>query len=129
MGHIQITTPGGADEATYTCPSGVAVRDAVYISAANTVDSARANSASTLPVVGVVVSKPTSTTAVVRMSGEVDGFSALTPNATYFLSASVAGAITATAPTTHGTDYQQVVGVARDADTLVLEIDRDVIEM
>lgn len=131
MAHIQISGAGagGADEGTFSCLAGVAVRDVVYVSAANTVAKAQANAAGTMPAIGFVSAKPNATTATVRFSGELDGFAGLTPNATYYVSASSAGSITATAPSTHAVDFQQAVGVAKDADTLLIDVDRDLVAM
>lgn len=53
----------------------------------------------------------------VRSGGKASGFSGLTPGAKYFLGTT--GAITTTRPTT---GILQVIGVAQDASTLVVQI-------
>jgi len=107
------------DSAPYACGVGINVGDAVYITAADTIDLADASDPAKRPMIGLVVLKPTPITAVVRYLGEVGGFAALTPNGRYWLSDSVPGALTATRPTAVGSDAQ-LVAVARNATTLVL---------
>jgi hypothetical protein len=112
---------------TYACDPVVAVLDAVYISAADTVDKADADDTTKQPVIGFVVSKPDPTTAIVRFSGELSGFAGLTPGKTQYLS-TVPGQITETAPSSPpdppGTIVQPL-GFARNATTIVIEIERD----
>ena len=98
---------------------------AVYLSAANTVDLADADDVSKRPIVGIVASKPTSTTAIVRTSGSLPGFSSLVPGATYFL-AKTPGEITNVAPSAVG-DVVQRVGYAKNTTTLMVMVDRDFI--
>lgn len=118
---VTVTGGGGASTFTYTCPATVAVRDVVYISAANTVDRADATTAATMPVVGIVTAKPTLTTADVMVgTSEVGGFVGLTAGATYYGSL-VAGGITLTAPTTVGQVVQKV-GQARNTTTLLVQL-------
>lgn len=112
---------------TFNCLSSLAVLNIVYVTGTgDTVAAAQANSLSTLPAVGIVISKPTTLTAVVQYSGEISGFSSLTTGATYYLSDNTAGTITSLVPSTIG-HAVQVLGVARDATKLVLAIDRPVI--
>lgn len=101
----------------YTCASGVAVGDIVYVSAADTVALADANDTGKVPAIGVVVYKKTSsaTTCKVAFIGEVDCLTGLTAGATYYLS-NTAGAKTTTAPTPNA----QPIGVAKNETTLVL---------
>jgi hypothetical protein len=124
--------PGPASAAStvqgdlYACLASVSVRDAVYLSAADTVDKADADGVGTQPLIGFVVSKPTTTTCRVIYYGEIPGFSGLTIGVNYFLS-ETAGGITITAPTVGGSIIQKV-GFARSATTLVIFIDRDYFE-
>jgi hypothetical protein len=112
----------GAGE-PYNCSTGIAVRDAVYLSGSDTIDLAQADVVSERPVIGFVLSKPTSTSAIVQYTGEIVGFSGLTPGATYWLS-ETPGQITTTAPITQGSIVQEV-GWARNATTLVINVNRD----
>jgi len=79
-----------------TCLSGDAVGDWVYISGASTVAKADADAPLT-PAIGVIVSKETTTSCTVRVSGLMTGLTGLTAGSIHYLSAT-AGAITATAP-------------------------------
>lgn len=86
-----------ADISGLTCLSGDAVGDAVYISAASTVAKADADDTSKIPAIGLIISKQSSTSCTVRVSGLVTGLTSLTAGSIYYLS-TTAGAITATAP-------------------------------
>lgn len=101
----------------YTCASGVAVGDAVFVSTTDTVALADANDTGKVPAIGVVVYKKTSgaTKCKVAFIGEVDCYSGLTAGATYYLS-NTAGGKTATAPTPNA----QPIGIAKNETTLVL---------
>ena len=119
------TGGGGNDSSVLACPAGVGLNEAVAITSADTVDQADASNASARPAVGIVVSKPTSTSCIVRYAGELTGFVGLTPGATYYLDTSP-GAITSTPPSNPG-DIRQVVGTALDSTTLIVDIERDVV--
>lgn len=99
---------------TYTCLSGDAVGDFVYVSAASTVAKADADDTGKLPCIGVITSKPTATSAVVQTTGEVT-LSGLTAGAIYYLSGT-AGSITATPVSSHAVP----IGVAKSTTVLVL---------
>lgn len=125
-GTVGTCIPSGLISSTvYTVGTGVAVNDAVYVTGVDTADKADADSVTTGPVIGIVFSKPTATTAYIQYSGELTGFAGLTSGATYFLS-QTAGGITATAPTANGTVMQKV-GVARNATTLVVNVEPTII--
>jgi hypothetical protein len=129
--HIHQDSSGGGGgggtasnlQSTYSCAPSIAVNDVVYFSGTDTVALANAISISTAPAIGVVVAKPTSTTATVQWAGPATGFSSLTPDATYFL-ATTNGQITASPASATGNILQRL-GVAEDATTLFLMVDRD----
>ena len=102
----------------YTVPVAVNVGNVVYLTGANAVDDGDNTSTSTVPVMGLVISKPTTTTAILLYFGETPSgvLSGLTPAAIYFLG--TAGLITATPPTAVGSVIQKI-GEAIDADTLL----------
>lgn len=101
----------------------------VYISAAGTVDKARANADATSPVIGLVEVATIATTASGKILTDgiitvadwtsITGSATLTAGATYFLDAAVAGKLTATAPSTAG---QSIVRVGTAIDTTTLEV-------
>ena len=104
----------------FTCTATEAVGDAVYVSAANTVTQAVCDSATTMPAIGIIQAKPSSTTCYVCFSGIVDGFTGLTPGAIYYVD-ETAGGITATKPTDTDPAYlNQVVGVAISTTELLV---------
>jgi len=110
----------GSVEGTFTTAT-VSVADVVYVSAAGTVSPAHA----TLPTgarlnVGICIAKPAPTTATVQFAGEAAVFSGtLTAGDTYYLD-TTAGQITNNV-TGHTTgDAIQIVGVAKDTNTLII---------
>jgi len=111
----------------FDCPSTVLVGDVVYLSAANTIDKAVSDDVTKRPAIGFVKSKPTPTTALIQWGGELAVYSGLTPGATQYLSA-VAGQITEVAPILPGNIVQKL-GFARNATTLVIQVNRDFIAL
>jgi hypothetical protein len=109
-------------ETAWSCPVSVAVRDVVYQTGADSVDKARADATTTMPAVGVVLSKPTGTTCIIARSGKVTGYS-LTADTYYYVSPSTAGGITSTPPNAAGNVVQQV-GYAKTTTDLVVELGR-----
>jgi hypothetical protein len=109
------TSAQGVDT-DYSFAVGVVVGDAVYLSAANTVDKADATDG-TKPCIGIVraIVGPVAT---VRHQGKVTGFVGLTTGALYYL-ATTAGAITSTAPSTVG-NIRQVLARAISTTELLL---------
>lgn len=80
---------------------GVTAFDAVYVSAADTVIKAKADSGTTKNVLGLALTTASAAaTVTVQTNGVVSGMTGLTAGAIYFLSGATAGLITATAPTT-----------------------------
>ncbi len=69
----------------FTVPSAVALGDLVYLTGTDSADRADNTALSTTPVRGLVLSKPTSTTAILLYYGEIGLFSGLTPGALQFL--------------------------------------------
>jgi hypothetical protein len=107
----------------YSCPAGVLVTDAVYLSGAGAVDKADSDDASKQPLIGIVTAKPTATTCVVTNYGEANVFVGLVVGATYYLG-TVPGTITTAAPSTPGNIVQRI-GFAKSTTTLVVFTDRD----
>lgn len=113
----------GEVSGTYTCSVNVNINDVVYLTSSDYVDLAYAGETFTQPVIGVVQSKPQIDQAVVMYYGELTGQSGLITTATYYLDV-VPGKFTATPPSNPGNIVQKL-GFAKDANTLVLFIDRD----
>jgi len=123
-------SPGGTSGSVsgqYTCPVGVALTDAVYLSAANVVDKADSDDALKQPLIGVVTAKPTPTTCTVTNYGEANVFVGLAVGATYYLGVAP-GTITTTAPSVPGNIVQRI-GFAKSTTTLVVFTDRDWVEI
>lgn len=118
--------PGSSGIVTenFSCPALVAVGDAVYLSASDTVDQANATAEATMPCVGVIISKPTAITCVVVMVGSIPGYVGLTPVATYFVGL-VAGTLVSTVVGYPTGSVVQRIGYARNSTTLIVNIDRD----
>lgn len=103
----------------FTVPAAVVVGDLVYLTGADTADRADNTSETTTPARGIVLSKPTSTTAILVTSGEVSGFSGLTPGANQFLG-TAGGLIESVAALIDG-NFVQRVGEAINATTLLFQ--------
>jgi len=93
---------------SFTCPTGVAAGDAVYISGVGTVAAAGAGGAPTKDAIGVVSYKPSSTVAVIVQFGFVGSYSSLTPGDPVFINPSVPGKITSALPSTLGHKVQKM---------------------
>lgn len=105
---------------TYTVPGSVSVGDVIYVTGSNTADRAsNAAVATARGAVGIVVQKPTGTTAVAILAGEVGTLSGLTAGVAYFLGTN--GALVAVPPTSAGSVVRRI-GVAKNATTLSLTI-------
>lgn len=112
----QLISPPGF----YAVSAGVAVRDLVYISGDNAMEAADNSSIATAPVKGIVVAKPTSTTATVLYFGKVDGFAGLSAGQDLFLGTSGGYVTAGSLPTTPGSIIQKI-GSAIDSDTILFD--------
>jgi hypothetical protein len=108
------------------CPSEIVSGDCVYISGDKTsglyqVELVDITSLLRSPAIGLVINKPTSTTATVLVTGEVTGvYTGLTPNASYFVDFD--GRLTDAVPSEPetGVCLVQHIADAISSDTLVL---------
>lgn len=113
----------GSTVGGWSVSSGVGLNVIMYSTGADSADLADNGSMNTAQdVVGVVVDKPTSTTATIAHEGEVSGFSGLTPDAIYYLGTT--GGITDTPldPNANPGKVHLRVGVAKNSTTLVLHL-------
>ena len=93
---IEDSVAGLASDGTFTMASAAAFKP-VYVSAANTVALADADASGKKMPIGITVSAPTGSTAVVRFIGLLTGAGSFTAGAVQYLSAT-AGALTETPP-------------------------------
>lgn len=115
------TSAANVDKA-YTADAAIAARDVVYISSSGRVSPANADTEPLSRAIGLAIASAAASAAVsVRCAGILSGFSGLTPGARYFLSASVAGAITSS-PSNGSSDALIQVGFAKSATELDLQI-------
>lgn len=99
------TTGGSATAVTKSinqASHGFTVGEVVRLSGTSTYDEAQADSAANAEAVGIVSAVADVDNFTLTTSGYVNGLSGLTANTMYFLSASTAGLLTATEPTTAG---------------------------
>lgn len=109
----------------YACaPGTVLPGHLVYLSGPGTVALAQANTSATMPVLGVVVSNPSSSTCVVAKQGllTLPYATALTPNQTVYLDPANAGQVTQTKPTGE-TEFVLFAGQAVTATSVYFNID------
>lgn len=137
MPFIDLNPPSGSGvtpgDATITfsaiCPSSLIVGDVVYISGDKsgsffTVDKVDITTTTKMPAIGVIITKPTSTTATVMALGKIVGlYTGLTPNANLFPDSS--GRLTETPVVSPSTGIRLVQHVARalSSDTLLIKIE------
>lgn len=114
-----------SESGQFTCPIGVVFHDLVYLTGDMTVDKADNSAIATTPVVGIVVGKPTDTTATLIFFGVVTGFSGLTPGTDVFLGTN-GGIIIPPLPSTPGTVIQKI-GQVVSPTTLLLDPDTPVV--
>lgn len=114
----------GTPTGTYTVPGTVAVGDVVASTGSGAADKADADNPAARPAIGIVVSKPTATSAVVQYVGEVGGLSGLSAGSAYFLDVT-AGAMTTTAPASPA--IFQKIGFAKTATVFVAQFTPDFI--
>ena len=88
--------PYTAGALTGTVTANELIRELVYIKSDGTFAQADATDNSK-PAIGVIVAKPTSTTAVIKLFGKVGGYTGLTRGALQYLSETL-GALTESAP-------------------------------
>jgi len=118
---INIVSGGGSGsvEGTFSGPA-VSVADVVYMVASAAVAPANAATMGANRTVGVCIAKPTPTTATVQFAGEAAVFGGtLSWGATYFIDTTAGQITTSVAGFTTG-DSVQVVGVAKDTNTLII---------
>ncbi len=103
----------------YSCPSGAAVNDPVYLSGSGAVDIADATDRAKMPAIGFIASKPTATNCILQDEDELAGFGTLTPGARYWIGA---GGISTSPPAVDGNSVEQQAGFAKTADILKIEL-------
>lgn len=121
---VDISSTGTATDVlnSYTAEVNTAARDVVYISSANNVSPALANNTSQSYAIGFANATATAGNPVgVKTDGIIGGFSGLTAGSRYYLSASAAGAITASVPTGSGNTVVQV-GYAKSATDVQIQL-------
>lgn len=112
-------------QSAYTAGAGgTAIRDVLYISAADTVLPASAAAAGTAQAIGLGVAAAAAAASVqVQEDGVMTGFSGLTAGARYYLSGTTPGAITSTIPATSGHTIVQI-GYAKSTTALHINIEQ-----
>lgn len=107
-------------EGLWSCTVTEQVGDAVFENVANSVRQSNASSTANMPVIGIIINKPTPTSCIIARSGEVAVFAGLTVGQEYYAS-TTPGQLTAVVPTTSG-QVAQYVGYARNTTTLVVQL-------
>jgi len=122
-GSVEFVLGGGTGTGltgVYTCAPGMNVGDVACIVGSSLVAQAEVTLLGLKPVIGVCVSKPAATTAVVQLYGEVSIFAgALTPNKLYYLG-HVPGSITFDTTSFVLGETLQLIGISKTSSTLTL---------
>lgn len=111
-----------AQEFSATCLAADLVGRPVFMTGTDAVATCDPTDFSKMVAVGVIVSKQSSTSCIVRTGGEVSGLSGLIPGERYWVA--LDGTLTEVVPTppVSGKVYVQAMGMARTASVLVLQI-------
>lgn len=120
---LTVLEAGGASSAVtvdLTLSGGGGVGNAMRINGSGEALQALATSEAESIVAGVVTAVDGSTVTLC-VAGVATGLSGLTPGARYYVSSSVAGSLTATAPSAPG-QYVAQVGIALTTSTLLIQI-------
>jgi len=108
------------DTKSFTSGEALAIRDVVYVSAADEVSKADSDALGTMPAIGIATEAVGSgLPVVVQMDGVVPGFTGLTPGANQYVSGT-AGLLTETPPSGTGKVVHRV-GYALSATELKIE--------
>jgi hypothetical protein len=119
---LSLAESAKAIDDSYTADEALAIRDAVYLSAADNVSKAKGDADASSRLLGFAIEGVSDTDPVlVRKFGVLGGFSGLTAGSRYFLSAATAGAVTATLPVGSGNVIVQA-GYAKSATELDIQI-------
>jgi hypothetical protein len=117
-------TPPVSGGDIFDCPASIVVGDAVYLDSSGEVDKAFAGIPTTPPAIGIVVEKPTTTSArVVALGKSGSVFVGLVAGSQYYLSDLVVGGVTDTPPDEDSERFQ-IVGTAVSASEMYIAVDR-----
>lgn len=105
-----------------TCASSDVVGDLVRVTAPlKVVSRVSITDVLTMPAIGVIIQKPSSTSAVVQCTGLIQGvYTGLTPGGMYFVGSNGRPTISVPTPGVGTSVFLQLIGVAVDADVLLL---------
>lgn len=120
--HTGVFSGGTSEDTVYTVPITVQVGDFVRITSGGTsADRADNTAQATIPAAAIVVSKPSSTTALLASEGDIDGLSGMNPGEDQFLGTAGARIEKGSLPSAPGTVIQ-LLGVAVTATVIRLGI-------
>ncbi len=107
----------------YLAGENLAIGDAVYISANNTLKKAQADTTPLIPAIGIVAIAATSGNPVLiithgRLTHDAWNFTA---GQILYLSEATAGLVTSTPPSNSG-EFEQILGIALSDDTMLINI-------
>jgi hypothetical protein len=108
-------------EGSWGCTVTEQVGDAVFENVSNSVRQANASSPATMPVIGIIIQKLSSTSCIIARSGEVTLPGPLVVGQEYYASPTVPGQLTTAVPTASG-QVAQYVGYAKNTTTLVIQL-------
>jgi len=122
---IDLLAPANVVLKNVPCDVSVFVKAAVRMTSGGTAFNAKADNALNSNVIGIVESKPTTTTCNIRVNGHTSAiFAGLNVTKQYFLSDTIAGEITDIPPTSPGT-IRQYIGKPFSADKLLVIVGSD----
>ena len=115
-----------SDSGEFAVLAGVNPNELMYASGSLAATVADNSSLATSPAIGLVLDKPTATTATVLFAGKIAAFAGLTIGADYFMGTAGSIITAGSLPTASGSVIQKI-GVAVSATTLLLNIQLPVV--
>jgi len=111
------------------CSASESVRDAVFFSAASAVGTCDPLDEDKMPAVGVIETKPTATTCVVRRAGSLGGFTGLVPGKKLFVAEDGALEHAPIARPVTDLRYVQSVAVAQTPTSILVLVDTSMVKI
>lgn len=113
---------GGTDTLAMACTAAEIVGDSVFVSGANSVLKADITDKLKMPAIGVITSKPTSTTCVVQIGGV-----AVLPGSPFTAGERIYNTNSglSSSPPGGSAEFIQLAGIASDAGDLIVDYDKN----
>jgi hypothetical protein len=113
---------GSSTQFKLPCDGSVEVGDYVYIRPDGVLDRAQSNSLDTMPAIGKVLKKPTSSECIITDKLIDEDYTGIIPRQEFFISSSLAGDIQ-TSPPVSSNYVAQLIGYGFSSEKIWIDID------